>query len=243
LKKLDGEGLSAVEDEGLLPLRSFVYSEFNVNSRFMRFDTFEPMRQARHGAVDRVISRALSSAQFEFTVAIWRVAELAYHGVPLIDIRQGARRLVMEPDELYVYLVKKGELNDTGSEAYDFPAWLEDLAVDTSHLEAHRLIFSASDELSHEQVLARRIALRRMLSLPVGNQNSDESLPVRSKLLRCAQLVLERYYGSNFDLDDSGTWTKQRDIVDWLQKSQGLSEREAMAVDIVVRPDVLRRST
>ncbi|TDP74134.1 hypothetical protein DES47_101186 [Roseateles toxinivorans] len=233
LRTLDKEEPKTIDGK-YIALSEYVLQEFSLHVYFHRDDlqSYDP---------DRIMHDAFDQPADSFSEALWRAAELVYHGVPLVRFTADGPQTVIEPDELYVFLSKKGELQDVSSSFTSLPEWTKGLAFELSHLEAHNLMFAAADQLTHVQVLARRSALRRMLALPVPAANGIDglTLPTHSKLLLLMRQIVDRYYGPNFQIDEVDSWPRQKDVVDWL-KAQGLSEREAMAIDIVSRPDRLR---
>jgi hypothetical protein len=49
--------------------------------------------------------------------------------------------------------------------------------------------------------------------------------------------TIERYYGNNYDLNDSDTAPKQTDVIGWIMEKYSISEAKAKAVDKMTRPD------
>lgn len=234
LRKLDKDKPKII-DSTYMPLAEFVFKEFSIHPCF-------PDSHLQNCDGEVLLDETFGEPAFEYAVALWRVAELAYHGVPLVRLTDDAPELLLEPDELYVFLKKKGELNDIGDlEKGGLPKWIEGLAIDIRHLEAHQLIFGGSIELERTQVLARRSALRKMLALPEGvvPEPGAAQLPTQSKLQSLLKPTIDRYYGDNFDINDNETWPSQKDVVAWLE-GLGLSHREAVSIDLVTRPDRLR---
>lgn len=68
----------------------------------------------------------------------------------------------------------------------------------------------------------------------------DRSSGYSTKLMKIMSEVVSRYYGDNFDPDDSDTTPKQVDVIEWLTETYSLSDRQAMAIDIVTRPESVK---
>ncbi|MGJ8620068.1 MAG: hypothetical protein ACSHWN_07040 [Methylophilaceae bacterium] len=73
------------------------------------------------------------------------------------------------------------------------------------------------------------------------NTESSGAEKYQTKLMQLMDKVLERYYGSLFDINDRDTWPKQKDVTEWLKEKHNLSHREAISIDLVTRPDEARK--
>jgi hypothetical protein len=59
----------------------------------------------------------------------------------------------------------------------------------------------------------------------------------QTKLMAIMYATIERYYGENYDPNDSDTAPKQTDVIGWIRKKYSLSEAKAKAVEKMTRPD------
>jgi len=72
-------------------------------------------------------------------------------------------------------------------------------------------------------------------------EDDESSKPeYQTFLMSILYKTIQRYYGENFDPNDSDTNTTQKDIIDWLMKTFSLSKRQAEAIDIITRPKQLK---
>ncbi|MFM0732348.1 hypothetical protein PQQ52_17825 [Paraburkholderia sediminicola] len=180
----------------------------------------------------------------ELGSAIDTAAYLVYEGVPLYRMAaDGNMTRLSFDDHLYIYVFKKGEYWDTGK-VTSFPEWVNGLYMKRSDLDVHDAYFSGSGDLTDEARAMRREAMWQKLGL--GNERKPKSeAPQRrehkTKLLDAARAVIDRYYGAQYNENDSLTITSQKVVIEWLQATYGMSEREAQSIDIVTRPDSARR--
>lgn len=189
------------------------------------------------------LSKVTSTVEESVAYALLEVAEKVACGVPLYRVGdEGELTRIQDNEQPVTYLIGKYKYREAARSLSALPDWVHGHVFKQSELEAVTLFFGDSaSELSDAQIQARRTAYRASLGIePSKSEGSTASGPYPSKLNSALQEVRRRYYGSNFSLNDQQTWPKQKDVVEWLRDSRGLSEREASAVDIVARPDALR---
>lgn len=58
----------------------------------------------------------------------------------------------------------------------------------------------------------------------------------QTRLMEIMYKTIERYYGVNYDPEDTDSTTKQKIIIDWLKETYDLSGAQAKAIDILTRP-------
>lgn len=182
----------------------------------------------------------------------YALSDVAYDvaaGVPLYRLAESrvGDEMVKDHEQPSAYLTGKALNHDTTRFPTQLPAWTEGLGFRRSDLEAFKLIFGGEFmEMSPDQFAARRAALRKHIGVPVGNEEDRKArrasgTTARSTLADALEAVLDRYYGASFSLSDPDTWPKQTAIVEWLKAERKLSDREATAVDLIARPDEMRR--
>lgn len=193
---------------------------------------------------DRILSTFFLKCEEDFGYAILRACTLVYQGMPLYEIADGAQTFTQVSFEHhdYIYLAQKGKRSDT-HETGEFPDWAEKYFIKREHLAAHKIFFSGERPEQKETDILR-IAYRQYIGISSAPQ---ERLPAnnrehKTKLLDIVDQVISRYYGDNFNLADRDSWPKQVDVIGWLRSKYGLSERLALAVDLVTRPDNSRRT-
>lgn len=177
----------------------------------------------------------------DFRVALSDVAQDVANGAPLY--RLGGNRKddirLEDSDQPSAFLIGKAIYQDSTYAPTSLPQWVLGYGFKRSDIKALDLFFYGDiSELTPEAHAARRIAYRAHIGMQVEALSGQN--PMHSKLMNALNEVQSRYYGPNFLLSDQQTWPKQKDVVEWLKESRGLSEREANAVDIVARPDALR---
>ncbi|WP_152495109.1 hypothetical protein [Paraburkholderia kururiensis] len=170
---------------------------------------------------------------------------VVFEGVPLYRLNEDGVSFgrIGFDEPLYNYICKRGEYFESARIVH-LPEWVHGIYFRDGDLELHQAFFAGAPQLLDSERNLRRIALQNALGLN-NDVSSKPSEPVVRKhqttLLRAAQAVIDRYYGSQFDENDRSTITPQKAVVAWLQDAYGLSEREAESVDIVTRPDSARK--
>lgn len=209
--------------------------------------TFKWLRASDLGEVSdlaSLIHAFLENYSDDLASAIDSVSRMVYEGVPLYRRESGDRITRIEFDDpLYLYIFKKGEFWETGKTIY-VPDWVDNLYFKRSDLDAHDAYFSGAGEMTDQALAMRREAMRATLGLSKeGKPKTEQTLrrEHKTKLLDFAYIVIDRYYGSQYNENDPTTITSQKMVVDWLKNTHGLSDREAQAIDIVTRPDSARR--
>ena len=139
----------------------------------------------------------------------------------------------------------------------DFPFWSLKYYFKEEHIQLHKRFFKGY--VNYEILPMVRVAFRKEIneekisfdssnfgvqdkyhcSISVNDEVINENFHF-TKLMKIQKKVIERFYGEQFDINDSDTWTKQIIIVDWLKKEFGLSNREAQAIDMITRPESAR---
>lgn len=67
--------------------------------------------------------------------------------------------------------------------------------------------------------------------------STKEQSTHQTKLMNILDQTVQRYYGETFDPEVKDSYPKQDHIVEWLKQEHSLSNRQAMSIDIIVRPD------
>jgi hypothetical protein len=238
LNKVSDDELSPVED-GFESFENVVADNFSFSDRLESDEIVKDyyilyIRESFFGEYAGDLASAIDMA-----------CQFVFEGVPLYRKKlcgQGYELLSFD-DPLYHYIYKKGQYFESGATIH-VPNWVDGLFFKSSDFDSHNALFSGTNELEDSERDVRRSALWREIGIDKGRHENDEDQDRRkhrTKLLDATQLVIDRYYGAQFDERDPGTFTSQKTVVEWLQATIGLSEREAQSVDIVTRPDSARR--
>lgn len=196
-----------------------------------------------HAEQERILSTFFTINEDNFGYAILDACDLVYQGIPLYALADGAsgtfHQLSFDDDD-YVYLGQKGKRSDTHGTAR-FPDWAEKYFIKKEHLAAHRIFFSG-DRPDSEETKVLRVAFRQHIGFASKPKMHSPACQRKhnTKLLELIDEVINRYYGENFELTDRDSWPKQIDVIEWLRSTYSLSERLALAVDLVTRPDTRR---
>jgi hypothetical protein len=59
----------------------------------------------------------------------------------------------------------------------------------------------------------------------------------QTELMVIMYATIKRYYGENYDPNDSDTAPKQNDVIGWIRNTYSISEAKAKAVEKMTRPD------
>jgi hypothetical protein len=221
-----------VRTERLMSLREFITDAFfGWKHIHFRDRDFQDIRRVDYDAFRGVAE--------QFSYAIAEAARSVYQGVPLVRDQGGDHELVFEPDPLYSYLALRYKYYDFSSD-YSWPVWVQGLYFDRQHLEANKLFFWGGEELSEEQIQARREAFRARIGVAT-KATGVTAAASPTLLLKRVEAVRSRYYGGNFALGDPDTWPKQATVVAWLMSTHNLSKRLAEAVELVACPDEVRQ--
>jgi hypothetical protein len=190
-----------------------------------------------------VVSECMENAKNQ----LWHVSfDLLYEvlkGVPvyeLTDLETDNWTLLPDDHELPNYLRMKCRNDESIDLIGAHPKWLAKFGFRVTDLQASESFFSKIHENSYEELEPFSAMFRVKLGYQEKITLKQHVYEQDTKLLSFVRLVQNRYYGVNFELKDSSTWTPSDSITTWLQ-GQGLSQREASAVDLVARPDLLRR--
>lgn len=166
--------------------------------------------------------------------------QFVYHGLPLFERKNGEYQPANEQSEEMAYLRYRGR-NVEVLDSWDAPSWADKYYICEAHFATYTTFFKAHWDHSADEIEQLRTAYRIAIGMPISATQSRAAIQVKqSTLLTLVDKVIGRYYGQNFIDIDSSTWPRQKDIVAWLKETEGLSEREAQAIDIVCRPDALR---
>lgn len=174
----------------------------------------------------------------EFNSQIHYVTYMVYFGVPLYEKVGDEFRIVENTNENYQYLKLRGKYDDITS-AKAPPSWADKYYIHTDH-EALHYKMDWDEYKSEEERDFVRESYRRAIGVPLDSSQGGIDYGRHSRLSAIMEKVIARFYGPNFDPNDSDTWPRQVDIVEWLQSAHHLSKREAEAIDIVTRPDRAR---
>lgn len=202
----------------------------------------------RADSIEAYLGRFIQEAGQLVGIALNDVAWNVAMGAPLYKLGKGSEEVVRlsDADLPSAYLNGRAIYEELdGIPARRLPRWVEGHGFRLSEIEALPLFFTSDPrELGAPQLAALRAAFRNHIGLenrgPATHAAASEPGP-GSKLMRHLREVRDRYYGSDrFSLADRDTWPKQVAVVEWLKSDRGLTEREAMAVDVVARPDEVR---
>lgn len=192
----------------------------------------------RNAEDNSILFTFFSSNEENFGTAILSACYLVYQGIPLyesVDDGQTFRQIPFDHHD-YIYLEQKGRRSDatiTGR----LPDWAKTYFVKRDHLAAHKVFFGG-DKPGPEQTFILRHAYRQHIGITSKpKQPTPAAHTHRTKVLDLVDEVIARYYGENFDINDQDSWPKQTTVTGWLRARHNISQREAMAVDLVTRPD------
>lgn len=197
-------------------------------------------RQFTEPNIDLVLETFFAPLVYEIQLSTALATQLVYHGVPLYELKGGEYVIADEKSDEMAYLRYRGREMEV-LDSWDSPPWAEKYHLKVTHLRLYATFFKNYWQQSRDEIQQLRTAFRTAIGLsPNQSDEQPANQPKRSKLFSLITPVLARYYGQNFVETDSSTWPRQKDIVSWLKETEGLSEREAQAIDIVCRPDALR---
>jgi hypothetical protein len=228
-----------INDDGFIPLLDIVADNFSA-SEFV--DSDEISRECDFLSIQHTLFNKYAD---NLASAMDSACRYVFEGVPIYrKIGEGRGYEIVGFDEpLYLYIYKKGEYFESGPTLH-VPDWLKGLYVKDSDVETHNAFFSGEMGLEDAERDMRRRALRNEIGIsrPIGNAKEGPAHQThKTTLLDATRVVIDRYYGSQFNESDLSTITSQKVVVDWLMETYKLSRREAEAVDIVTRPDSARR--
>jgi hypothetical protein len=191
---------------------------------------------------EEITRQAFKNIEEEFGWAVWSVCELIHHGLPIYERDEKTEhfKMVESTSETYIYLRLRGRQDPVYKEM-SLPNWSKQYFFKREHLEAHDIFFSG--DYKEAEIEIRRTALQRHIEAnqPIKTSaNPQTGRKHSTKLLSLVEAVIVRYYGNNFDPTNRETWPTQEAIKSWLKSEHGLSDREAMSVDIIARPDNIR---
>ena len=69
---------------------------------------------------------------------------------------------------------------------------------------------------------------------PDQENEQHQEAKYKTTLMGVMQKAIARYYGENFDVNDSDSYPKQVTIIDWLRTEFSLSKRQAEAIEIII---------
>lgn len=206
----------------------------------------------------KIIRGFFKSYEATFGNSIGHVSYNVYRGLPLYKKNQLDKFVaITESDYDFIYIFMKGHyrciLGYTEEGRSSFPGWVEKYYVKNDHIVKFDEYFDERNYVHDDDrtIQLKRTDFRKFIGekdVSINTDEINESLPNETffhgdhdtKLMRIQKEVLNRYYGNQFDVTDRGTWSKQSDVVAWVRQEYNLTEREAMAVDMVTRPDQAR---
>lgn len=178
---------------------------------------------------------------------ITKICTAVYQGLPLFKKTNDDYLQVADTDPDFVYIFMNGYYENLKTISR-YPKWILGFHFKNSQLEIHKHFFDGFNG-SDEALKVRRTAFRKAIgeedvfsSKPEPNKDTLTDIvdSHSTKLLKIQKKVLDRFYGTQFDITNRDTWTNQSVIVDWLITEFNLSKREAEAIDLVTRPDAAR---
>jgi hypothetical protein len=188
-----------------------------------------------------------SKFEEDFGSAVRYVCNFFTEGMPLYRKSETDESYtpVLFSEEEYIFLKVKGAHYDGGPE-FRFPWWANEFYIKKSHMTAYGVFFHGKDPKPHE-VEILKAAFQQYIGVQefIGEQKHVENAPImqhRTRMIELAERVVERYYGITFDINDRDTWPRQRDVVEWLHTEFDISGRVGEAIDMLVRPDSIRRN-
>lgn len=166
---------------------------------------------------------------------------IVHLGVPIYikDSLSDEYVLVDEQDKDFVYLQQLGKYEDT-IHWRELADWADRFYVNMEHV-GQLFKFGIEDSTSARELNIKKEAYLKMIGVQTDNKMAISSFGDNSKLFSILKLVISRYYGHTFDINDRDTWANQKDVIEWLKSEHHLSKREAEAIDIVLRPDQARK--
>ncbi len=187
--------------------------------------------------------------------SIWHIYASVYRGLPLYKKNNlNGFSIVSESSCDFIYIFMRGfydGLRPKLMETDSLPDWTRKYYFKSDDIDAFEQFYDSEiyDLDDDRTIQLRRTAFRKIIGQKDvfgGKQETYE--PVlngisgnhNTKLMRIQKEVLDRFYGEQFDMNDSDTWAPQQIVVDWLKSEYQLSDREAKSIDIVTRPDQAR---
>jgi hypothetical protein len=129
------------------------------------------------------------------------------------DLREGNINFyegIFTPDNINAFVVEFDCDEDFEIRQAAIPEWLNFHGIESEY-------FSSLDNQVKTDVIARP--------------------EYQTKLMAIMYATIERYYGENYDSNDSETTPKQTDVIGWIIEKYSISHAKAMAVDKMTRPD------
>jgi hypothetical protein len=227
--------LERKDDElsGFVSAKDWIESQVRVDHVLITSDYNEPYLNMISHTFFQPISDDIENHSAYFS-------HMVYFGVPLYiyDKVTDQYSLLDEKSEQYCYLKLRGKYYEGSS---SMPDWAYKIYINIAHVDWHYKLDNDSNIPKNEDEVSKlRIAYRNLIGVTL-HKSSKSGYGHNSKLYHILQNVVERYYGNLFDINDSDTWAKQKDVIEWLKSEHGLSEREATAIDLVTRPDEARK--
>ena len=176
-----------------------------------------------------------------FTSMCFSVAYMINFGVPIYvkDSSSDKFTIVDKHDEDFIYLKQLGKYGDS-IDWYKLADWADRFYINMEHENLHYNFMGNTCEESIEVVRAKQDAFLKLIGVDINTEITVSKFGDNSKLFNILKVVINRYYGNTFDVNDKDTWPKQKDVVEWLISEHKLSKREAESIDIVSRPDEAR---
>jgi hypothetical protein len=194
------------------------------------------------GSGDVIAHETMSYADSSMHTAFFELCYQVIKGVPIYRIDKETRKPIErlnDSHEIPIFLKMKCKYDETFKTGGRWPEWFDTHGLMTSHIEAADDFFSKINDSCYDDLIPFVPIFRKQIGINEDREARAEDAP--NELMGYVAKVQKRYYGDNFDINTPSTWTPSTTIVAWLQ-SEGLSQRQANAVDIVARPDLLRRN-
>lgn len=197
-------------------------------------------RYAQPGA-ENLVRTLFADLNEQFGEALSRTMMMIVHGIPIYT-RDGRDYIpVPDHDPLYIYLRFRFEQGDE-SVFYSFPPWAMPLHFRTQHIEAYERLFAG--DLRPDQLDALQSAFRALIGkTDVPRITRTGRVAHRTRMMDLMDIIILRYYGERFDLADPDTHTLQTTVIRWLKDTYNLSNKEAMSIDTMTRPDSIRNKS
>lgn len=194
----------------------------------------------------------LRIASYQFRDEISKICTFVYQGLPLFKKNENEKNQFLKISETnfdYIYIFMSGYYQNLKAVGC-YPKWICGFHFNNFQLDIHKQFFDGFDG-DDESLRIRRKAFRNAIGeedIFPASQETYKFIPHKmashgnheTKLMRIQKEVLKRFYGDQFNLNDSDTWTHQQVVVEWLKSKYRLSDREAKSIDIVTRPDQAR---
>jgi hypothetical protein len=233
--------IKGLPENGFISLLEYLEYEFSRNSNVWRYNSPTAYKGLELSDWIWTFFRQFEDTQSYISAEI---LEAIFRGLPIYKKNDAENYENSTSGSDYFFLKGCGEYS-TSLTWETPPKWATEIHFKVEDFKLYRLIFFANNGLTPKEVEERKSIFSKHFDISeVQTDVEGRSSPRRGEetsLMKVLKMIQDRYYGINFNVQDSDTWPKQIDIVEWLMKDHKLSKRQAEALDIVCRPDAVRK--